>query len=103
MPDGQRAYLARLVCPGGEHAAFRRIGSVGERTKLPDDMNPQEQERILEQILSRRPLRDGETDYHMVDGYEVACPDRTVLVHLDMYHCDAPRPRTAPSGFTLID
>ena len=29
QPDGQRAYLRRLVCPGGAPPDFRRIGNIG--------------------------------------------------------------------------
>jgi hypothetical protein len=31
-PDGERAYLARLVCPTGEPAAFDRLGAMDPGT-----------------------------------------------------------------------
>jgi len=36
-PDGERAYLARLVCPTGEPAEVDRLGTYGPRNELPTD------------------------------------------------------------------
>jgi hypothetical protein len=96
-PDGERAYLARLVCPGGEPATFDRTGGAGTRHELPSDAS------LSEQVSSARrdPLPPGEVDYHVVDGYAVACGDSKQMIYLDMYHCHQAAPTQAPPGFTL--
>jgi hypothetical protein len=97
QPDGERAYLARLVCSTGLPPAFNRLGGYGPRNALPNDQS------LSEQISSahRDPLKPGEVDYHVVDGYEVACGGSKRLLYLDMYHCHQPAPREAPPGFSL--
>jgi hypothetical protein len=96
-PDGERAYLARLVCPTGEPAEVDRLGTYGPRNELPTD------QPLSEQVASARrdPLKPGETDYHVVDGYEVACGASKRLLYLDMYHCHQPPPTVAPPGYSL--
>lgn len=96
-PDGEREYLARLVCPAGEPAAVDRLGAYGPRNELPAD------KPLSEQIATARrdPLKPGETDYHVVDGYEVACGASKRLLYLDMYHCHQPPPTAAPPGYSL--
>lgn len=96
-PDGERAYLARLVCLTGEAATFDRLGTYGPRNDLPAD------QPLSEQVASARrdPLLPGEVDYHVVDGYEVTCGAAKRLIYLDMYHCHQPPPNTAPPGFSL--
>ena len=72
MPQGQRAYLARLRCSTGEAPAFDRRGSVGVGVF-------------------------GFT----VDVYDVTCPGaKPIEVHMDMYH-DGPENRPVP-GFTIV-
>ena len=95
--DGERAYLARLVCPTGEPAAFDRLGQYGPRNELPADQS------LSEQIASARrdPLKPGEADYHVVDGYQIACGASKRLLYLDMYHCHQPPPTDAPPGYSL--
>jgi hypothetical protein len=97
QPDGQRAYLARLVCPDGRIARFERLGGYGPRHELPAD------QPLSEQIASSRrdPLEPGEVDYHVVDGYELACGVTKRIVYLDMYHCHQPQPQDAPPGMSL--
>ena len=97
QPDGQRAYLARLVCEDGKVPRFKRLGSYGPRHALPADRS------VSEQIADskRDPLAPGEVDYHVVDGYELSCEASRRIVYLDMYHCHQPPPQTAPPGFTL--
>lgn len=102
-PPGEHEYLARLVCPNNEHPKFDRSGNFGERTPLPDDMSEEASNRLLEDMMENKPLKPGETDYHIVDGYNVVCGETSTRVYLDMYHCDAPRPTRAPSGFSIID
>jgi hypothetical protein len=72
MPAGQRAYFARLRCPGGEVPAAQRkagAGSVGVYG-------------------------------YMVDLFEVTCPGAATLkVYIDMYH-DGPEHRPIP-GFSM--
>ena len=71
MPEGQRAYLARLRCPGGEKPAFTRIGNVGPGVYR-----------------------------NIVDRYSVTCPGASAVdVYMDMYH-DGPELRPIP-GFTI--
>lgn len=101
-PDGERRYLARLVCPSGEHPEFRRTGNVGPRTPLPPDMSPAEQEQLLADNMAMKPLSEGEADYHWIDAYEVACQAQTTVVYMDMYHCQGDVPMQAPAGFRII-
>jgi hypothetical protein len=71
MPQGQRAYLGRLRCPGGEAPAATRQGNVGAG------------------IYG-----------NMVDLYLLTCPGSApVEVRMDMYH-DGPETRPVP-GFTI--
>lgn len=102
-PEGERRYLARLVCPDRSHPQFERAGSVGERTPLPADMTEAQSERLVEALLAGKPLAPGEPDHHVVDRYRVVCGTRETSIYLDMYHCDRPPPRIAPAGFELID
>jgi hypothetical protein len=97
QPDGERAYLARLVCEDGKVARFNRLGSYGPRHALPADRSASEQIAVS----MRDPLAPGDVDYHVVDGYEVSCATSRRIVYLDMYHCHQPTPQTAPPGFTL--
>jgi hypothetical protein len=96
-PDGEHAYLARLVCPTGEAATFDRRGSFGPRNELPAD------QPLSEQVANARrdPLPPGEVDYHVVDGYEVTCGASKRLIYLDMYHCHQPPPNDAPPGLSV--
>jgi hypothetical protein len=100
-PEGERQYLARVRCPDGTTPTYRRIGSFGSRAELPKISNKEEEAAFLRRIISRVALSPGETDYHVVDGYEVACGAITRIVYMDMYHCSQDPPSTAPSGFTL--
>ncbi|QWF17781.1 hypothetical protein [Lysobacter capsici] len=102
-PPGEHEYLARLVCPDREHPTFERSGNFGERTPLPDDLSDDATNRLIEDMMGYKALQPGEADYHIVDGYEVACGETKVRVYLDMYHCDAPRPTRAPAGFSIIN
>ena len=71
MPEGERAYLRRLRCAGGESPAVERKGNVGLG------------------IYG-----------NIVDLYAVTCPGAaSVDVYMDMYH-DGPENRPVP-GFTI--
>jgi hypothetical protein len=71
MPEGQRAYLDRLICGDGTSPAYARSGNLGLG--------------IYGTI---------------VDRYEVRCPGRpSVAVVMDMYH-DWAEDRAVP-GFTI--
>ena len=71
MPAGQRSYLRRLRCAGGEKPAFKRGGSVGEGVYG-----------------------------NIIDLYSVTCPGAApVEVYMDMYH-EGPEIRPSP-GFTI--
>lgn len=103
-PQGQREYLARLVCPGGAHPTFERAGSVGPRTPLPDDMSNEQIEALLAEMRSpSKASASGGPDLHVIDAYEVACGEQRTRLYLDMYHCAADRPTRAPKGFTILD
>ena len=95
-PAGERQYLARLVCPSGAHPEFSRTGSVGARTPIPVDLSPAAVDALLEDQLAGRPLVAGAPDYHWIDAYEVRCETAKTTIYLDMYHCDAGPPDTAP-------
>ena len=72
MPEGQRAYLARLRCPDGQTPAATRRGNVGAGVYGS-----------------------------IIDLYDVTCPGaKPVEVHMDMYH-DGPENRPVP-GFTIV-
>jgi len=75
MPEGQRAYLARLRCSDGRAPAFQRIGNTG--------LGPYGS---------------------IVDAYEVTCADAKPArseIHLDMYHPQHVE-TAAPPGFTIV-
>src|SRR5262245_29270633 len=78
-PDGEHAYLGRLVCSTGEAASFDRRGNFGPRNELPAD------QPLSEQVASARPdpLPPGEVDYHVVDGYEVSCGASKRMIYFD--------------------
>ncbi|ANU07012.1 hypothetical protein [Paraurantiacibacter namhicola] len=72
QPQGQRAYLRRLRCPGGDQPAFGRVGNVGPG--------------VFDSI---------------VDLYEVECADGSVHeIYMDMYHAGHVEDRPVP-GFTI--
>lgn len=100
-PKGERAYLARLVCPDQSHPEFERAGSVGPRNPPPENMT---EEQAMAMLVGDRfaPLAEGAIDLHIVDGYTVQCGEDTSTLYLDMYHCDVPPPDKAPEGFTLL-
>jgi hypothetical protein len=100
-PAGQREYLSRLVCPDGAAPSFQRAGSFGMRNELPPDAGDKMLAAEIEKAMSFAPHAAGAPDYHVVDGYEVACGADKRMVYLDMYHCGRPAADNAPSGFTL--
>ena len=101
-PEGQRRYLARLVCPNRQHPEFRRVGSVGPRAPIPEAVLEANLARWLAAASAYQGLEAGDPDYHMVDHYELDCGDSSTSLYLDMYHCDAPPPDAAPRGFDLL-
>ena len=74
MPIGEREYLMRLRCPGGDEPEFERIGSFGAGP-----------------------------DGHIIDGYDVKCAKdgRRDTVFMDMYHRGY-REMAAVPGFTAL-
>jgi len=100
-PNGQREYLLSLACPSGEAPRFRRIGSLGPRVDPPPESTGRSLEQQVAEALRRTtaPLKPGEPDYHIVDGYAARCGDKEVTLVLDMYHCGQPSPTRAPKGF----
>lgn len=99
--QGQRAYLARLTCANGQPSEVRRIGSVGERTPLPENDTQLQVRQRLARYVQKQALAAGEADHHFVDKYEVLCGEQRYFLFLDLYHCPAPRPQRAPRGFSL--
>lgn len=55
MPQGQQAYLNRLICPDGRTPSFRRIGNFGVGVYTT-----------------------------IIDGYDVRCGSSNYTVYLDM-------------------
>jgi hypothetical protein len=102
-PAGERAYLARLVCPNSSHPTFDRIGSVGMRNDFPPDMSEDDKMNEMMAAMTGQKLEPGQSDRHMIDGYSVQCGTDDKTIYLDMYHCDTPAPRQAPDGFTIIN
>lgn len=75
MPQGERAYLARLRCGDGAVPVYQRAGSFG-------------------------PGAFGS----IIDGYDVICAGgapKPGLIFMDMYHPDHDE-TAAPPGFTLV-
>ena len=73
MPDGSRAYLDDLRCPGGVRLSYRRVGSFGAS-----------------------PFGG------ILDRYDYVCPGgRTGEVFVDMYHPEH-RERRAPPGLSSV-
>jgi hypothetical protein len=102
-PEGQRQYLARLVCPDRSHPRFERAGSVGPRQEMPDEMSETMMRELLADMREPRKREPGEPDFHIVDAYEVDCGGTATTLYLDMYHCAQERPTRAPEGFTILD
>lgn len=71
MPQGQQAYLNRLICPDGKTPSFRRIGNFGVGVYTT-----------------------------IIDGYDVRCGSSNYTVYLDMYHPNYIEQRPVP-GFTI--
>jgi hypothetical protein len=99
MPRGQRAYLDLLQCADGSPAAYRRLASVGQRTTSPSNLTEEQELALIKRIFSDAPLQPGEPDYHILDGYELACGAVKRVVYMDMYHCHQAPPAEAPPGF----
>jgi hypothetical protein len=99
-PGGQRRYLSQLRCPDGQAPTFGRRGNVGARNPVKAGVG---EDVLMSQMDARRVLGPGETDYHIVDLYDVACSSKDHEIYMDMYHCSAPPPKKAPAGFTIID
>lgn len=102
-PEGERNYLARLVCPDSSHPRFSRSGSVGLRHDFPTGMSESEQMKLMTENMGFEKLKPGATDHHVIDVYSVDCGEVETAIYLDMYHCDTPAPTSAPAGFTIIN
>ena len=102
-PRGEREYLARLICPSGQHPEFERRGSVGPRTPLPSNLSEVEEKKLLIAVMSTDAYVPGSPDYHWIDAYEVRCEAVKTTIYMDMYHCAANTPSSAPSGFTIAN
>ena len=51
--------------------------------------------------MSGAPLKSGEPDYHVIDGYELSCGPAKRMVYMDMYHCHQAPPNQVPEGFQV--
>ncbi len=100
-PPGERSYLDHLQCPDSSTPTYRRLGSFGSRNEPPKNLPEEQKAALLDRITSGAPLKPGETDYHIVDKFEVSCGDSKRFVYMDMYHCQQPPPSEAPIGFKL--
>ena len=101
---GQRAYLANLRCSDGGVPQFRRVGNFGQRNPFPPGFTMEQQGALMEGLLRGAPpvLKPGESDYHIVDGYELTCGTRKTLVYMDMYHCGNSQSLPPPQGFSTV-
>jgi hypothetical protein len=99
-PKGERAYLDRLACSDGGAVKYQRTGSVGFRN---EPKSKQDEKAVQAQMMSAEPIKPGQKDFHMLDGYEVACGAVKTLLYLDMYHCPEPKDQGAPLGFSLAN
>ena len=72
MPAGEREYIMRLRCPGGNEPLFERVGSFG-----------------------RGPYGN------IIDGYSLKCGDAESILYIDMYHQSYREQETIP-GFILL-
>ena len=98
---GQRQYLSMLVCPDRSHPSFKRVGSFGTRDPYPGSLSMEEADEILLRLMGDPSLQPGDPHFHMVDGYEVQCPESSAMIYMDLYHCDQEFPTIVPRGFTL--
>ncbi len=69
------------------------------RRDLPDNFTREEASALLERYISAAPLKPGESDFHVIDGYELSCGALKRMVYMDMYHCHQAPPTEAPTGF----
>ena len=102
-PQGQRAYLARLVCRSGQAPAFNRAGNVGPREDFRAGMTDEQKMAAGNKMIRFEPLRPDELHFHIVDKFELTCGDSRTFLYLDMYHCEASPPTVAPRGYLLKD
>lgn len=100
-PSGQREYLSRLMCSGGETPTFGRLGSFGMRDELSDHASELTPVDEMKRSMSFAPHPPGNRHFHAVDRYELTCGSQKHLVFMDMYHCGVPAPEVAPAGLTL--
>ncbi len=96
MPVGERAFIEDLRCPGGSAPEYRRSGNVGQRNPSPPGA---EIDLELMMDFTGRLAKDG-VDRHIIDRYELKCPDGPHVLFFDMYHCGSPKPWKSPNGFT---
>jgi hypothetical protein len=54
-----------------------------------------------EQMIERKPVRQGDRDYHIVDAYKLTCGNVVLEVFLDMYHCGVAKPSRAPAPLSV--
>ena len=96
-PDGEREYLSRLRCPNGRAPKYDRSRSQVRIT--PD--TPEAERVAREQMIERKPVREGDRDYHIVDAYRLTCGNVVLELFLDMYHCDVAKPSRAPAPLSV--
>ena len=97
-PKGERAYLDHVTCSDGSMVKYERTGSVGFRN---EPKSKQDEKAVQAQMLGGKPIKPGQKDFHVLDGYEVECGAIKTVLYLDMYHCPEPKDQGAPPGFSL--
>ena len=108
MPRGEREYLSRLRCEDGSPPLFARVGSYGSRNPLPEAKTGESGEEYAKRVsgsssaLRGAPLKPGEVDYHVVDGYRLSCKGVQSMLFLDMYHCVGSSLSVSPAGFSIV-
>jgi len=96
MPEGERAYLSRLRCPGGKPPTVlgRSPVALQQAAVGAGDVTESQGQRASEA---------GESRVRVVDRFDLDCGDasQSLFVFLDMYHCPAPPTSAAPRGLEL--
>jgi hypothetical protein len=82
------ATLRLMRCHDRSVPAAKRRGVVGERTPFEkgEPLPP------IDLMMSGAPLPPGARDHHIVDLFEVRCPNEaTTRIYMDLYHCPVAR------------
>lgn len=97
QPRGEQAYLSRLLCSDGTVPTFERVGSFGPRSDHA--LKEGETEPSLRERINGAPLKPGQPDRHILDGYDLQCGTKKYFLYMDMYHCSQAEPNVPPADF----